>query len=133
MQGRPTSSCRDAFAFHIYGDTEESVRTGIGTRVVRRLDGGWRTVAVQNTDVARPAALDQTAARHTHPVSPQRAADSMRASESIRTLRRELHTTDELAIVDRGAALPARIEAEPNEPMRPFVESLLSHAMAASF
>jgi hypothetical protein len=37
--------------FHIYGDTEESVRTGIGTRVVRRLDGGWRTVAVQNTDV----------------------------------------------------------------------------------
>jgi hypothetical protein len=26
--------------FHIYGDTEESVRTGIGTRVVRRLDGG---------------------------------------------------------------------------------------------
>jgi uncharacterized protein (TIGR02246 family) len=37
--------------FHIYGDTEESVRTGIGTRVVRRLDGRWRTVAVQNTDV----------------------------------------------------------------------------------
>jgi uncharacterized protein (TIGR02246 family) len=39
--------------FHIYGDTEESVRTGIGTRVVRKLDGRWRTVAVQNTD-ARP-------------------------------------------------------------------------------
>jgi uncharacterized protein (TIGR02246 family) len=37
--------------FHIYGDTEESVRTGIGTRVVRKLDGRWRTVAVQNTDV----------------------------------------------------------------------------------
>lgn len=37
--------------FHIYGDTEESVRTAIGTRVVRRLDGRWRTVAVQNTDV----------------------------------------------------------------------------------
>jgi len=37
--------------FHIYGDTEESARTGIGTRVVRRLDGEWRTVAVQNTDV----------------------------------------------------------------------------------
>ena len=37
--------------FHIYGDTEESVRTGIGTRVVRRMDGRWRTVAVQNTDV----------------------------------------------------------------------------------
>jgi uncharacterized protein (TIGR02246 family) len=37
--------------FHIYGDTEENVRTGIGTRVVRKLDGRWRTVAVQNTDV----------------------------------------------------------------------------------
>jgi uncharacterized protein (TIGR02246 family) len=37
--------------FHIYGDTEESVRTGIGTRVVRKLDGKWWTVAVQNTDV----------------------------------------------------------------------------------
>jgi uncharacterized protein (TIGR02246 family) len=37
--------------FHIYGDTEESVRTGIGTRVVRKLDGRWWTVAVQNTDV----------------------------------------------------------------------------------
>jgi uncharacterized protein (TIGR02246 family) len=37
--------------FHIYGDIEESVRTGIGTRVVRKLDGRWRTVAVQNTDV----------------------------------------------------------------------------------
>ena len=37
--------------FHIYGDTEQCVRTGIGTRVVRKLDGQWRTVAVQNTDV----------------------------------------------------------------------------------
>lgn len=37
--------------FHIHGDIEESVRTGIGTRVVRKLDGRWRTVAVQNTDV----------------------------------------------------------------------------------
>ncbi len=37
--------------FHIYGDTEESARTGIGIRVVRKLDGQWRTVAVQNTDV----------------------------------------------------------------------------------
>jgi len=37
--------------FHIYGDSEESVRTGIGTRVVRKIDGRWRTVAVQNTDV----------------------------------------------------------------------------------
>jgi len=37
--------------FHIYGDVEEPVRTGIGTRVVRKIDGRWRTVAVQNTDV----------------------------------------------------------------------------------
>ena len=37
--------------FHIYGDIEEPVRTGIGTRVVRKIDGRWRTVAVQNTDV----------------------------------------------------------------------------------
>jgi uncharacterized protein (TIGR02246 family) len=37
--------------FHIYGDTEEIVRTGVGTRVIRRLDGRWCTVAVQNTDV----------------------------------------------------------------------------------
>jgi uncharacterized protein (TIGR02246 family) len=37
--------------FHIYGDVDEPVRTGIGTRVVRKLNGQWRTVAVQNTDV----------------------------------------------------------------------------------
>ena len=37
--------------FHIYGDIEEPVRTGIGTPVVRKIDGRWRTVAVQNTDV----------------------------------------------------------------------------------
>jgi uncharacterized protein (TIGR02246 family) len=37
--------------FHIYGDIDESVRTGIGTRVVYKLNGRWRTVAVQNTDV----------------------------------------------------------------------------------
>jgi uncharacterized protein (TIGR02246 family) len=37
--------------FHIYGDIDEPVRTGIGTRVVRKIDGRWRTVAVQNTDV----------------------------------------------------------------------------------
>jgi hypothetical protein len=35
--------------FHIYGDIDESVRTGIGTRVVHKLNGRWRTVAVQNT------------------------------------------------------------------------------------
>lgn len=37
--------------FHIHGDVDEPVRTGIGTRVVRRIDRRWRTVAVQNTDV----------------------------------------------------------------------------------
>jgi uncharacterized protein (TIGR02246 family) len=37
--------------FHIHGDTEEPERTGIGTRVVRKIDGRWRTVSVQNTDV----------------------------------------------------------------------------------
>jgi len=37
--------------FHIYGDIDEPTRTGIGTRVVRKIDGRWRTVAVQNTDV----------------------------------------------------------------------------------
>jgi len=37
--------------FHIYGDIEEPVRTGVDMRVVRKTDGRWRTVAVQNTDV----------------------------------------------------------------------------------
>jgi uncharacterized protein (TIGR02246 family) len=37
--------------FHIHGDIDESVRVGIGTRVVHKMDGRWRTVAVQNTDV----------------------------------------------------------------------------------
>ena len=37
--------------FHIHGDIEEPERTGIGTRVLRKLGGQWRTVAVQNTDV----------------------------------------------------------------------------------
>jgi len=37
--------------FHIYGDADESERTSIGTRVVRKVDGRWRTVAVQNTDL----------------------------------------------------------------------------------
>jgi len=39
--------------FHIYGDVDESERTSIGTRVVRKIDGGWWTVAVHNTDVRR--------------------------------------------------------------------------------
>jgi len=37
--------------FHIYGDVDESERSSMGTRVVRKVDGQWRTVAVQNTDV----------------------------------------------------------------------------------
>jgi hypothetical protein len=37
--------------FRIYGDIDEPERTGIGTRVLRKIDGDWRTVAVQNTDV----------------------------------------------------------------------------------
>ena len=37
--------------FHIHGDIDEPVRVGIGTRVVHKIDGRWRTVAVQNTDV----------------------------------------------------------------------------------
>ena len=37
--------------FHIYGDIDEPERTGIGIRVLRKIDGKWRTVAVQNTDV----------------------------------------------------------------------------------
>jgi uncharacterized protein (TIGR02246 family) len=37
--------------FHIYGDLDDAERTSIGVRVVRKLDGRWRTVAVHNTDV----------------------------------------------------------------------------------
>jgi len=37
--------------FHIHGDIDEPERTGIGTRVLRKIDQRWRTVAVQNTDV----------------------------------------------------------------------------------
>jgi uncharacterized protein (TIGR02246 family) len=37
--------------FHIYGDPEERERTSIGIRMVRKIDGQWRTVAVHNTDV----------------------------------------------------------------------------------
>ena len=37
--------------FRIYGDIDEPERTGIGTRVLPKIDGDWRTVAVQNTDV----------------------------------------------------------------------------------
>ena len=37
--------------FHIYGDIDESERTSVGIRLVRKIDGHWRTVAVQNTDV----------------------------------------------------------------------------------
>ena len=37
--------------FHIHGDVDESERNSIGTRVLRKIDGRWWTVAVQNTDV----------------------------------------------------------------------------------
>jgi len=41
--------------FRVSGDVEEDgkavAREGIGIRVVRKLDGRWRTVAVQNTDI----------------------------------------------------------------------------------
>jgi uncharacterized protein (TIGR02246 family) len=37
--------------FHIYGDVDEPERTSIGLRVVRKVNGTWRTVAVQNTDL----------------------------------------------------------------------------------
>ena len=37
--------------FHIYDDIDEPERTSIGTRVMRKIDGKWRTVAVQNTDL----------------------------------------------------------------------------------
>src|SRR5262245_54022178 len=36
--------------FNIYGAVDEAERTSIGMRVVRKIDGQWRTVAVQNTD-----------------------------------------------------------------------------------
>jgi uncharacterized protein (TIGR02246 family) len=37
--------------FHIYGDVDEKERNSVGLRVVRKVNGRWRTVAVQNTDV----------------------------------------------------------------------------------
>jgi uncharacterized protein (TIGR02246 family) len=41
--------------FRVSGDIEEDgkavAREGVGIRVVRKLDGRWRTVAVQNTDI----------------------------------------------------------------------------------
>jgi len=37
--------------FHIYGDVDEKERNSVGLRVVHKVDGRWRTVAVQNTDV----------------------------------------------------------------------------------
>src|SRR6516162_1390127 len=39
--------------FHIYGDIDESERTSIGTRVVRKVDGPWRSAAVEKTDLRR--------------------------------------------------------------------------------
>ena len=41
--------------FRVSGDVEADgqaiTREGVGIRVVRKLDGRWRTVAVQNTDI----------------------------------------------------------------------------------
>jgi uncharacterized protein (TIGR02246 family) len=37
--------------FHIYGDVDEKERNSVGLRVVRKVDGRWRTAAVQNTDI----------------------------------------------------------------------------------
>jgi uncharacterized protein (TIGR02246 family) len=37
--------------FHIYGDIDEPERNSVGTRVVQKIDGQWKTVALQNTDV----------------------------------------------------------------------------------
>jgi uncharacterized protein (TIGR02246 family) len=41
--------------FRVSGDVEENgkavAREGVGVRVVRKLDGRWRTAAVQNTDI----------------------------------------------------------------------------------
>jgi uncharacterized protein (TIGR02246 family) len=41
--------------FRVAGDVEEDgkavSREGVGVRVVRKFDGRWRTVAVQNTDI----------------------------------------------------------------------------------
>ena len=41
--------------FRVSGDVEEGgravAREGVGIRVVRKLDGRWRTAAVQNTDI----------------------------------------------------------------------------------
>ena len=39
--------------FHIYGDIQESERTSIGTRVVRKLDGRWQTVECRTPTYAR--------------------------------------------------------------------------------
>jgi uncharacterized protein (TIGR02246 family) len=41
--------------FRVSGDVEEDgkavAREGVGIRVVRKVDGAWRTAAVQNTDI----------------------------------------------------------------------------------
>jgi len=37
--------------FHIHGDIDESERNSVGMRIVQKIDGRWRTVSVQNTDV----------------------------------------------------------------------------------
>lgn len=37
--------------FYIDGDVDEAERNSVGMRVVRKIDGKWRTISVQNTDV----------------------------------------------------------------------------------
>jgi uncharacterized protein (TIGR02246 family) len=37
--------------FHIRGDVDEAERNSVGMRVVQKIDGRWRTISVQNTDV----------------------------------------------------------------------------------
>jgi uncharacterized protein (TIGR02246 family) len=37
--------------FQIRGDVDEAERNSVGMRVVQKIDGRWRTVSVQNTDV----------------------------------------------------------------------------------
>lgn len=37
--------------FHIRGDVDEPERNSVGMRIVQKVEGVWRTVSVQNTDV----------------------------------------------------------------------------------
>ena len=39
------------YRFHIHDDVDEPQRTSIGTRVVQKINGQWKTASVQNTDL----------------------------------------------------------------------------------